>query len=615
MERDLTLNLSVKKKTNELGSMTKDAKNLSTEFEKSTASSKKLSTEVERLEKNIGNVKSGMLDLGKATLLLGSAGGGIQQLITNLMKLGGAIYALRGARDVLASLKDTIAGLNSMRSASSLLNAARENNVSPSRLLGNNLLSMARGTGISPKALSSGFSTAAKYAGVAGVGAGALGAAGAIVSGVNAADNFLVSRGGKPYLGDGSWDRDASGRLHDWSPTRLANRAEIATIGGGKINAKGDIVSNDELMNRAIRRNKLQQERVGNETTMAEMHRAQSMFGSEVGRQSLSASSTEQFYNQIPHYRNVVSKRMSGEGTGDYKNILSGKANDFELIFGREAAGEKMRGLQESILESGRGVGERIGTATAAEKRQGLQIDAQRSLVNSIQSREIGMLGGKKNEAEELSRMKELVAEQQKLAQMEQENVGIIKERQSARQQELLTMKDQAKTMEDMYRAEAQSARNSLRGMKQQIGSMAPWEAKQTMALIEKANKDGLGALTPEARSKVAPFLKEESNRFAEGQADKLGFDSVMKGTFAERKIGVAEANAEEAKKQRINLQTTYEIVGKVNSDEVAKKTSEILKPLYSEIVINQKKISDQQEEQWKNQQHANMQTEHNTSK
>lgn len=615
MDRDLTLNLNVKKKTNDLGSMTKDAKTLATEFEKTEKGANRLKTEVTNLEKNLSKVTSGMLDLGKATVLLGSAGQGLQGLISKVMTLGGAIYALKGAKDVLGSIKESLQGLNTMRSGSQLLDAARANGMSPSRLMGNNLLSMSRATGLAPKTITSGWATAKKFAPVAGVGGAALGIGAGIMSGVNAADNFMVSRGGTPWLGDGSWDRDASGRLHDWSATRMANRAEIAMIGGGKINAKGDIVSNDELQNRAIRRNKEQLARVGRETTLGEMHRGQSMFESEVGRQSRSASATEQFYNQIPHYRNVVSNRMLNGESGDYKSLLKGKENDFELIFGRESAGERMRGLSESLLEQGRGVGTGIGTATAAEKRMGVQIGAQRELVQSIKDRKIGRLGTKENEAEALARDKELVAEQQKLAQMEQENLGVIKERQNARQQELLVMKDQAKTMEDMYRQEAQNARNNMRGMKQQIGSMAPWEARQTMSLIEKAQKNGLESLTPEARSRVAPFLKEESNRFAEGQADKLGFDSVMKGTFAERKIGAADAAAEEAKKQRINLQQVYEVTGKINSDEVAAKVLERLKPLYDEIIITQKKVADKQEEQWKNDMHGNSQQEFNSSK
>jgi len=551
LARSLVVELSVKKKSSDLASLSQDSAKLKDGLEKVDKQSKVTLSGIDKMEKSTEKLKGGLKDLATSAFLLGSAGSGIEKLVMNFVRLEGALRGIRGLKDVLGSLQ-SLRGMGG----------------------GDYLLSASRMTGISPKAL---LGTATKYALPTMVGGTALLAAKAIIGGVNMADNFMTSRGAKPWLGHGGWDRNAAGERYSFSPGKIGDSIENYWIGGGKFNNRGDFVSNDTLLSRADRRMVESADRTNREVSIAEAARGVQSQQRGYQSQAFSATAGIPFYGLDRSGRDMVSSRL---GSG-----FSGEEGRMRLLYGRDAGSERFRAMQSMLAERGRGIGSQMGLAEAGVRESDSLINRQVGIFNSSVNQKVGIVGGKENQGEALAKDRSIVEEGNKLIELEKRGIEAVKARQAARMTELSTMRDQARTLSEMYAADSASAQATMRASKQNIGAMNPIEGGMTLKMIARAKDKGFGALTPEMRQRVAQFMPEEANLFFEKQADKLkvggkGFDEIMKGTINERRVGESAQAAAEWKQKTVELEQKIDVTAVMNEEELANLITQRLTPL-----------------------------------
>jgi len=572
MERSLTVELNVKKKRSDLGSLTNEAKKASDGLDKVQKSADKTTKDMDKLDKSAASLKDGLKNLATSAFLLGSAGAGIEKLVMSLFKLEGAIRGLKGAKSVFDSI-------NSMKGMGT------EDRIRMiSRMTGYDTQSVMTGARSAGRVLS-------KYGMPMGVGGAALGGAGLIMSGVNAADNFFTSRGAKPWLGHGSYDRNASGELYGWSPTRMANQLELSTIGGGKMDRKGDIISNDELMARQQRRMVADTERQQREMHYIEMQSGAKGQSYELSRQQGGMTAGFGMLDKI----NTMRNRFGGELAGNAGDLATMK-----LMYGPIVGAERHRASQAALGETGKGLGAALGGATAADEAGRLNLNRQAGIVTDVRNRQIDLVGGKQNDAALLSRDKADVQETQKLLELEKQRIEQIKARTTAQTNELVAIKDQTRALAEQYSQEASAARQAMRGSKISLGSMAPIEARITLGMIKKAREKGFESLTPEMRQRVGQFLPEEFNQFAEGQTNKLkvggkSFDDIMKGSIEERKITDVQAQADSAAKKAVELQQQIDIKVSTDEEALAKRIAERIDPIFKYLDVKISQIEERE--------------------
>lgn len=585
-ERDLVLNLTVNKKSNDLGKLTAEGSKAAKTLGDVKKASKDAGDQLDKLENSGNKLSKGLKEVAGSLFIFGSASQGIERLVLNFIKLQSVLNGIRASKDVLDALKGIHGGLTSGGMGDKLLNLSRMTGVAPSKLVS---------YGNTAKGL------VGKWGAPTAVAGGAALAGAAIWKGVNNASHAFEAAGGAANLGHVDMMHDAQG--YAYGPQRAYNRmklqgtgnrtvdalynmfapGEAIGIGGGRMNERGDIISNDELLARAGRRRKADYERQAREVQYREEDRGYESQRADIARNQAASSSGIPYADQGRHYRDVVSNRMT-QGGADYGNLLEGQEDRFKLLYGQDAGPEKLRAMQASLREQSRGVGTSIGEATAAEKAHADEVKAQRDRVAAAQGIQVGQVGGKENQGEALAKEKTIQAETQKLLDMEAKQVELVKARQTARQQELSVMKEQAHSVEQMARADAASARAAMRGMKQDIGGMAPGDAKLTMGLIRRAKEKGLGSLTPEARNRIAGFLPQETEKFREQQADKLGFNDLMQGTSGQRRVDEADALADKAGKQKIALEQTIDFTAKMDAKETGDYILNRLGPLYKSL-------------------------------
>jgi hypothetical protein len=552
LQRTLTLELNVKKKSSDLAGLTQDSNKLKDGLEKVDKQAKVTMTGIDKMDKATDKLKGGLKELASSAFLLGSAGAGIEKLVMNFVRLAGAVQGLKGISNIASSLK-------SMTSGDMLLQASRM-------------------TGMAPKAM---MGAAAKYAMPTMVGGAALGAGAAIVSGVNAADNWLTSKGSKPWLGHGGWDRDGEGKRYAWSPGKIGDQIEHSLIGGGRFNKRGDLISNDELLSRADKRMVDDSDRMQREVGIAEAARGVTSSQTEYRNRSFSLTAGIPFQGMGRSGRNRFSSGLA--------SAFGGEEASMRLQYGRVEGSERFRAMQSMLTEQGRGLGTSTGLAEAGLAESNALINRQAGAFAAAKGKSVGQVGGKENAGEALSKDRSIIEEGNRLIELETKGLEAVKAKQQARMGELSTIRDQSRALSEMYAADSAAAQASYNRSKQSLGAMTPTEGRITLSGIKKAREKGFGALTPEMRSRVQGFLPEEFNQFAEGQANKLkvggkSFDEIMKGSIPERRISEAAQRADEFKNQTVKLEQQIDVQAKIDEEALANILVNRLQPLLKEV-------------------------------
>lgn len=430
------------------------------------------------------------------------------------------------------------------------------------------------------------------------IGGTALGVAGGIVSGVNAADNFMVSRGAKPWLGHGSWDRDASGRLYDWSPTRLANQAEVALIGGGTINSRGDIRTWDQQhdviknqFSEAMRRTSMQ-------APFAAINAGVSNQFSNLRVQQAS------LYSGYKGYQGYSSD--AGFGADKYMEgmhpLLRQSRSSLEMLHGKDIGA--LMAAQETFgaTVSAQGYGQQLAEAKAAHRTNMGNVNNTEEELRNEQARLAGFQrnvapGDKgmasKEQEESLKRIEEL---KRKLISLNEQDLQIQDRIKSLTNEQVKAQKDMVSQKLAGVMGQRLQEAQTLQGQKEAFGMMDEGDQIYHKDIAERFKKGGIAAITSEERGILQNSpLGEDVRIQARKVADDNGFADIVRGSRAEARGNELADQQGKLEQLQVALTKTVNINVETEKTELAKAVTEAVGKLILSLQVSIQNSADLQ--------------------